>query len=121
MCVARAHEARVTLLVTVAILAALLGAAVLSVAAAQPTATENKQVVVDFYRTVFVEKRVREGFERYVVDSYVQHNPLVPTGREAAVKLLSERLRPEGTVEIKRVIAEGDLVILHVQDRKSVV
>jgi predicted SnoaL-like aldol condensation-catalyzing enzyme len=119
MSVAWAHRERAALFAAAAILAALLGAAVPSVVTAQTTAAENKQIVVDFYRTVFVEKRVREGFEKYVVESYVQHNPLVPTGREAAVKLLSERLRPEGTAEIKRVIAEGDLVILHVHSRSN--
>jgi predicted SnoaL-like aldol condensation-catalyzing enzyme len=119
MSVAWAHKERAALFAAAAILAALLGAAVPSVVTAQTTAAENKQIVVDFYRTVFVEKRVREGFEKYVVESYVQHNPLVPTGREAAVKLLSERLRPEGTAEIKRVIAEGDLVILHVHSRSN--
>lgn len=119
MSVAWAHKERAALFAAAAILAALVGAAVPSVVTAQTTAAENKQIVVDFYRIVFVEKRVREGFEKYVVESYVQHNPLVPTGREAAVKLLSERLRSEGTAEIKRVIAEGDLVILHVHSRSN--
>jgi predicted SnoaL-like aldol condensation-catalyzing enzyme len=119
MSVAWAHKERGALFAAVAILAPLLGGAVPSVVTAQTAAAENKKIVVDFYRTVFVERRVREGFEKYVVESYVQHNPLVPTGREAAVKLLSERLRPEGTTEIKRVIAEGDLVILHVHSRSN--
>ena len=119
MSLARGHQERVALFAAAAILAALLGAAASSVVAAQTTAAENKQIVVDFHRTVFVEKRVREGFEKYVVESYVQHNPLVPTGREAAVKLLSERLRPESTAEIKRAIAEGDLVVLHIHSRSN--
>ena len=102
---------------SVVVLGALLGVA--DIAPGQTATPDSKQIVVDFYRTVFVEKRVREGFEKYVVDSYVQHNPLVPTGRDAAVKFLSERLRPESTAEIKRVIAEGDLVALHVHVRSS--
>jgi predicted SnoaL-like aldol condensation-catalyzing enzyme len=119
MSVVGVHKERTAPFAAVLILAALLGAVGPSVVMAQATVSENKQIVVDFYRTVFVDKRVREGFEKYVVESYVQHNPLVPTGREAAVKLLSERLGPQGTAEIKRVIAEGDLVVLHAHSRSN--
>jgi predicted SnoaL-like aldol condensation-catalyzing enzyme len=77
----------------------------------------NKKLVVDFYRMVFTDKKVREGFEKYVVEDYVQHNPLVPTGREPAVKMLSERLKPEAIADIRRVIGDGDLVVLHVHSR----
>ena len=79
----------------------------------------NKKLVVDFYRTVFIEKRVVEGFERYVAPGYVQHNPLLATGREAAVKFLTTRANREAVADIKRVIAEGDLVVLHVHSRNT--
>ena len=79
----------------------------------------NKKLVVDFYRVVFIEKKVREGFDRYVAPDYIQHNPLVPTGRDAAVKLLSQRVTKESITDIKRVIAEGDLVVLHVHSRTN--
>ena len=103
---------------TAAALAALAGVGAPEVRA-QATAEANKRLVVDFYRMVFVDKKVREGFERYVAEGYIQHNPMVPTGREAAVKLLSERIRPESIADIKRVIAEGDLVVLHVHSRAN--
>lgn len=119
MTAAFTDKTRATLFGAAAAFALLVGAHVSSVATAQTTAAENKRIVVDFYRTVFVEKRVREGFEKHVVESYIQHNPIVPTGREPAVKLLSERLRPESITEIKRVIAEGDLVVLHVHSRSN--
>jgi predicted SnoaL-like aldol condensation-catalyzing enzyme len=102
-------------------LSALLVVTLLSMVAPPPvaaqSAADNKRLVVEFYRTVFVDKQVRAGFEKYAVEGYLQHNPLVPTGREAAIKLLSERIRPEGITDIKRVIAEGDLVVLHVHSR----
>jgi predicted SnoaL-like aldol condensation-catalyzing enzyme len=90
-----------------------------SAPAAPVPAAANKKLVVDFYRVVFIEKKVREGFERYVVPEYVQHNPLVPTGRDAAVKLLTPRVTKESITDIKRVIAEGDLVVLHVHSRSN--
>ena len=80
----------------------------------------NKKLVVDFYRTVFIEKRVVEGFERYVAPEYVQHNPLLATGREPAVKFLSSRMTRESISDIKRVVAEGDLVVLHVHSRTTI-
>ena len=79
----------------------------------------NKKLVVDFYRTVFIEKRVVEGFERYVAPEYIQHNPLLATGREPAVKFLSTRTTRESVTDIKRVVAEGDLVVLHVHSRNN--
>jgi predicted SnoaL-like aldol condensation-catalyzing enzyme len=79
----------------------------------------NKKLVVDFYRVVFIEKRVVEGFERFVAPEYIQHNPLLATGREAAVKFLAPRATRESITDIKRVIAEGDLVALHVHSRTN--
>jgi predicted SnoaL-like aldol condensation-catalyzing enzyme len=79
----------------------------------------NKKLVVDFYRTVFIEKKVVEGFERFVAPGYIQHNPLLPSGREAAVKFLTSRSSRESIADIKRVIAEGDLVVLHVHSRNN--
>jgi predicted SnoaL-like aldol condensation-catalyzing enzyme len=79
----------------------------------------NKKLVVDFYRTVFIEKRIIEGFERYVAPGYIQHNPLLQSGREAAVKFLTSRSTRESIADIKRVVAEGDLVVLHVHSRNN--
>jgi predicted SnoaL-like aldol condensation-catalyzing enzyme len=79
----------------------------------------NRKLVVDFYRTVFIEKRVVEGFERFVAPQYIQHNPLLATGREAAVKFLASRVTRESITDIKRVIAEGELVVLHVHSRTN--
>ena len=79
----------------------------------------NKKLVVDFYRVVFIEKRVVEGFERFVAPEYIQHNPLLATGREPAVKFLGPRATREAVTDIKRVIAEGDLVVLHVHSRTN--
>jgi predicted SnoaL-like aldol condensation-catalyzing enzyme len=79
----------------------------------------NRKLVVDFYRVVFVEKRVVEGFERYVAPGYIQHNPLLPSGREAAVKFLTRAVTRDSISDIKRVIAEGDLIVLHVHSRNN--
>jgi predicted SnoaL-like aldol condensation-catalyzing enzyme len=103
-------------------LAALLLAAapVLAGCAPLPPASGgNKELVVSFYTTVFVQKKVAEGFATYVGPTYVQHNPRLPDGPEAAVRLLSQVITPDSVSEIKRVVAEGDLVVLHAHSRSN--
>ena len=74
----------------------------------------NKRVVVDYYQTAFdgnPEKAVADHFG----DRYVQHNPDAADGPEAFIGFvhLIRSEYPELRLEIKRVIAEGDLVATH--------
>lgn len=75
-----------------------------------------KDIVVAFYRMAFTDHRVQEAFDTYVGPTYTQHNPRVADGPEATIKFLSGRFasNPEATNKIIRVVAEGDLVFLHV-------
>jgi predicted SnoaL-like aldol condensation-catalyzing enzyme len=74
----------------------------------------NKRVVVDYYQTAFdgnPEKAVAEHFG----NRYIQHNPDAADGPEAFigyVKWLRSEY-PQVRLDIKRVIAEGDLVATH--------
>jgi predicted SnoaL-like aldol condensation-catalyzing enzyme len=99
------------------------GLAACSVVATYPEsardAVRNRELVVAFYTTVFVQKQVAEGFARHVGPVYIQHNPRVPDGPEAAVKLLSQVITRDSISEIKRVVAENDLVVLHVHSRSN--
>ncbi|GAC1332853.1 MAG: hypothetical protein NVSMB26_13110 [Beijerinckiaceae bacterium] len=81
--------------------------------------TAAKEIVVAFYKLVFYDHKVAEAFRTYVGASYKQHNPLVPDGIEPSVAFLSKRFEtnPQAINEIKRVIAEGDLVAVHVHSR----
>lgn len=86
-------------------------------AAAQPVTP--REIVLAFYEMVFVQKQVAEGFARFVGPTYTQHNPRVPDGPEPAVRFLSGRFRdnPEASSRLARVIAEGDLVMVHHHSR----
>ena len=106
-----------------AALAAAAGLASCSVVATYPEsardAARNRELVVAFYTTVFVKKQVAEGFAQYVGPKYIQHNPRLPDGPEAAVRLLSQVVTPDSIAEIKRVVAENDLVMVHWHSRAN--
>lgn len=109
-----------TLLATAATLG---GSGCASIAAQQEeTAKSNTQVVLAFENMVFNQHQVAEGFEKYVGPTYKQHNPRVPDGKEGAVKALTyvvTTLYPNSKIVIKRTVAEGDLVAVHLfSDRK---
>jgi len=75
----------------------------------------NKKIVVDFYEKGLNQKDF-DAAAKYFGPRYIQHNPSAPDGIEGFKRLvafLKEKF-PNSRSEIKRVIAEGDFVVLHV-------
>lgn len=70
----------------------------------------NKAIVRKFFQTVFVEHKVDEGLE-LLSDNYIQHNQMVPPGKEAMRTAFKKGLDNVST-EIKQIVAEGDRVVV---------
>jgi predicted SnoaL-like aldol condensation-catalyzing enzyme len=81
-----------------------------------------KEVVTRFMNEFYTEKKVREAFESWVVPGYIQHNPMAPNGRDAAIQFLEPFFAQNSGIRysIKRIIADGNLVVVHSHGKFSV-
>src|SRR4051794_16919975 len=82
---------------------------------------ENKKIVTEFYNQSFVDHKPLEAADRYIGASYRQHNPHVPDGKKAFTDYFVPYFQknPDARSEIKRVLADGDLVMLHVLSKRD--
>jgi predicted SnoaL-like aldol condensation-catalyzing enzyme len=98
---------------------ALLGFAALALAAPRAADAQqleaNKKTVIAFYNAAINDKDFEKA-RQYMGPMYIQHNPVAADGHEglkAFIGFLREKF-PQARSEIKRVIAEGDYVVVHV-------
>jgi predicted SnoaL-like aldol condensation-catalyzing enzyme len=83
---------------------------------ADPQLAKNKRLVYDFWREVF-EAGHLDLADKYMAEGYIQHNPMVPTGRAAFVQFFGQFKKPQAiaakvAAPLVAITAEGDLVVL---------
>ena len=76
---------------------------------------QSKKNAMAFYDLMFNQGNPAEAVERYVGDTYIQHNPLVGDGKEAFIEFFEKSATeyPGKSVHVKRAVAEGNYVVLH--------
>ena len=80
----------------------------------------NKETVIAFYNAAINDKDF-EAASQYLGDKYIQHNPLAadgPEGLKAFLEFAKANLG-EFRVEFKRVLADGDFVVVHSNARAN--
>ncbi|AHE55114.1 nuclear transport factor 2 family protein [Sphingomonas sanxanigenens] len=90
-------------------------AAAICLIAASPASTEDNRVTI----TAFVERFYRDrdvagAFAAHVEPDYIQHNPGLPDGRQAAVDALAPMFARAGSrFEVRHLLVDGDLALVH--------
>ena len=79
------------------------------------TSEQNKQAVWEFYDLAFNQQQPEQAVQRYLGSSYKQHNPMAGDGPEPFIGFVRwiTGEHPKLRFEKKRIIAEGDLVMVH--------
>jgi predicted SnoaL-like aldol condensation-catalyzing enzyme len=77
---------------------------------------QNKKIVYDFWREILEAGHI-EFADKYMMESYIQHNPNIPTGRQVIIDYFTKYVKPQPIVDtikapIIAIVAEGDLVVL---------
>jgi predicted SnoaL-like aldol condensation-catalyzing enzyme len=76
---------------------------------------ENKRLVREYYELAFNDQKPEEAVAKYQGSYYRQHNPQAGDGAEpfiGFVRYMAGQF-PQMRLDIKRMIAEGDLVMVH--------
>lgn len=87
----------------------------------RPSLTDsNRRMITEFARIFYTERDVKKAFEAYVSDHYVQHNPNIADGREAAIAALAPKFSAPGArFDIRRIVVDGNLAVIHLRGRPS--
>ncbi len=75
----------------------------------------SKELVKNYMKDVWENRQV-EKLKKYISSNLVQHNPNLENGLDALkgfLPILFNDMMPQGSWEVKRIIAEENLVVVH--------
>ena len=79
---------------------------------------KNRKIVESFADIFYRQKDVERAFMEFVAEDYIQHNPNILDGRQAAIDMLKPKFsNPDASFEIKRILVDGDLAMIHVHGK----
>lgn len=83
------------------------------------TDAQNRATFNAFIDMFFRQGLVTDAFRVHVAEDYVQHNPMAADGRDNAIAMLEglKKASPDFTLDIKRIVIEGDLCCVHSHGR----
>ena len=75
----------------------------------------NKKIVLEYTELALNQRKVEEAVAKYLGPNYRQHNPGAKDGGEAFIAFVKwfKQQHPSFHGEVKRIMAEGDLVMTH--------
>ena len=75
----------------------------------------NKQTLSEYYDLSFNQRKPEEAVVKYMGPYYRQHNPQAADGPEPFIGFVKSfaQTYPSLRIDLKRIIAEGDLVVTH--------
>lgn len=84
-------------------------------------AEQNKKIVREFYEMTFNQHKPREAADKYFGADYKQHNPFVASGKKPFVDYFEGKFAKskDSSAEIKRILCEGDMVVVHVHSKEN--
>ena len=80
----------------------------------------NRAVLEDFIELFYRQKDVKAAFERHVAPDYIQHNPGLADGRDAAIAALQPKFASDSfSAVVKLVLVDGDHAAIHLHARAA--
>jgi len=89
-------------------------------AQARPLSTteRNRAIIADFAHKFYDLRDVRGAFMDHVAPDYIQHNPGIADGRDAAIAALEPMFtKPDSRFVIKRILVDGEQAVIHLHGR----
>jgi predicted SnoaL-like aldol condensation-catalyzing enzyme len=83
-------------------------------------ADSNKDVAISFLKLA-ASGKVREAYSEFVAAGFRHHNPFFEGSAEALMAGMEENARqnPSRVLQVKRAVAEGELVVVHSHVRQK--